>query len=174
MRGLAGPGFVGSLGCGAIKKAPVPCNMGQEPNSCDTTQIDVKKRPLASCAITHARWITGGGPSASTKFPVQAALGSPFKQPRPALIPPSRALCWFAVLSTPLPHRFNWLNCCSYYSTLSPSVKPLRKNSFPPPAGKSPDDASPFLCYNNTVTPQKYCETLRNIAKKEEKTWNPS
>jgi len=36
-------------------------------DSCDTTQIDVLKRPLASRAITRARWITGGSPSVSTK-----------------------------------------------------------------------------------------------------------
>ena len=53
-------------------------------------------RPLASRAITRARWITGGDPSASTWFPVQAALERPFTQLLPALIPPSRTLCRFA------------------------------------------------------------------------------
>ena len=46
---------------------------------CDTTQIDVIRRPLASRTIMRARWITGGIPSASTWLPVQAALGSPFR-----------------------------------------------------------------------------------------------
>ena len=49
---------------------------------CDTTQIDVIRRPLASRTIMRARWITGGIPSASTWLPVQAALGSPFGDSR--------------------------------------------------------------------------------------------
>ena len=52
--------------CRSIKKQPLIPSMGQELHSCDTTQIDVLQRPLASRAITRARWITGGSPSAST------------------------------------------------------------------------------------------------------------
>ena len=55
-----------------------------------------RSRPLASRAITRARWITGGAPSASTWFPVQAALERPFTRLRPVLIPPPRTLCRFA------------------------------------------------------------------------------
>ena len=99
-----------------IKKQPLIPHMGQELHSCDTTQIGVVKHPLASRAITRARWITGGYPSASTWSPVQAALGSPFTRPRPTLIPPSRALLRFAAPATTLPHRFILFGCWAYYS----------------------------------------------------------
>ena len=41
--------------------------------------------------------------------PVQAALESPFTQPRPVLIPPPRTLLRFAAPVTTLSHRFG---CC--------------------------------------------------------------
>ena len=63
---------------GRSKKALLSHTWDKSACSCDTTQIDVKKRPLASRTIMRARWITGGVPSASTWLPVQAALGSPF------------------------------------------------------------------------------------------------
>ena len=79
-----------------IKKQPLIPHMGQELYSCDTTQIGVKKHPLASRAITRARWITGGYPSADTEFPVQAALRSPFTRPLPVPLPLSGTRCRFA------------------------------------------------------------------------------
>ena len=63
---------------GRSKKALLSHTWDKSACSCDTTQIDVIKRPLASRTIMRARWITGGVPSASTWLPVQAALGSPF------------------------------------------------------------------------------------------------
>ena len=89
-----------------IKKQPLIPHMGQELHSCDTTQIGVKKHPLASRAITRARWITGGYPSADTEFPVQAALRSPFTRPLPAPLTLSGTRCRFALSATTLPQRF--------------------------------------------------------------------
>lgn len=71
--------------CRSIKKQPLIPSMGQELHSCDTTQIDVLQRPLASRAITRARWITGGSPSASTWASIQDPRSSrPRKSIRPA------------------------------------------------------------------------------------------
>ena len=71
--------------CRSIKKQPLIPSMGQELHSCDTTQIDVLQRPLASRAITRARWITGGSPSASTWAPILVPRSSrPRKSIRPA------------------------------------------------------------------------------------------
>ncbi len=87
--------------CRSIKKQPLIPSMGQELHSCDTTQIDVLQRPLASRAITRARWITGGSPSASTWAP-----GPPFKPPSkvhsPGRAPPRSH---HPGLSLGLPHR---------------------------------------------------------------------
>lgn len=71
--------------CRSIKKQPLIPSMGQELHSCDTTQIDVLQRPLASRAITRARWITGGSPSASTWASILVPRSSrPRKSIRPA------------------------------------------------------------------------------------------
>ena len=83
MFGWAMEGLSASQG---IKKQPLIPHMGQELYSCDTTQIGVVKHPLASRAITRARWITGGNPSAATK---KLCSGRPQKSihttaPRPA------------------------------------------------------------------------------------------
>ena len=93
MFGWAMEGLSASQG---IKKQPLIPHMGQELYSCDTTQIGVKKHPLASRAITRARWITGGYPSADTEFPVQAALRSPFTRPLPVPLTLSGTRCGFA------------------------------------------------------------------------------
>ena len=89
-----------------IKKQPLIPHMGQELYSCDTTQIGVIKHPLASRAITRARWITGGYPSADTEFRVQGALRSPFTRPLPAPLTLSGTRCRFALSATTLPQRF--------------------------------------------------------------------
>ena len=95
MFGWAMEGLSASQG---IKKQPLIPHMGQELYSCDTTQIGVVKHPLASRAITRARWITGGYPSADTEFPVQAALRSPFTRPLPVPLTLSGTRCRFALV----------------------------------------------------------------------------
>ena len=84
--------------------------MGQELHSCDTTQIDVLETSARftrhhACPMDNG-WVPVG---IYLGRPVQAALESPFTWPRPALIPPPKALCWFAEPATNLSHRFV---CC--------------------------------------------------------------
>ena len=100
MEGLFG--FAGNK-----KKQPLIPLLGQELYSCDTTQIDVVKRPLASRAITRARWITGGSPSAATKktlfrppSEVHSHDRSPFRFHYPELAAGSH------LSATTLPQRF--------------------------------------------------------------------
>ena len=137
--------------------------MGQELHSCDTTQIDAL-RPLASRAITRARWITGGSPSASTWLPVQAALESPFTRPRPVLIPPPRTLFGFAAPATTLSHRFV---CCSVVGAIIAAPIPFVKSNFfsvlkkilavstifPSGKGKGRAEARPFMRANYSLMP---------------------
>ena len=54
--------------------------------------------------------------------PVQAALESPFTQPRPVLIPPPRTLLWFAAPVTTLSHRFG---CCFVVVVIIAAPPPL-------------------------------------------------
>ena len=63
-------------------------------------------RPLASRAITRARWITGGIPSASTWQSRSSRPRKSIHRPRPAPITPPGTLLRFAKPATSLPHRF--------------------------------------------------------------------
>ena len=69
--------------------------MGQEPSSCDTTQIDAKNAPTR---FTHhhacPRLITGGIPVEAylSLTPFRFALGSPFAELSHATFTPSEAL----------------------------------------------------------------------------------
>lgn len=70
--------------------------MGQELHSCDTTQIDVLETSARftrhhACPMDNG-WVPVG---IYLDRSVQAALESPFTRPRPALIPPSKALFMF-------------------------------------------------------------------------------
>ena len=96
--------------------------MGQEPYSCDTTQIDVLETSARftrhhACPMDNG-WVPVG---IYLGRPVQAALESPFTRPRPALIPPPKALCWitlsgFAVLELSRPPLRGKVCCTDYYS----------------------------------------------------------
>ena len=78
----------------ANKKTPAP-HMGQEPNSCDTTQIDARYAPTR---FTHhhacPRLITGGIPveAYSSFAPFRFALGSPFTELSHASFTPPETL----------------------------------------------------------------------------------
>ena len=117
MRGLAGaPGLLEHKKTASYPLWDKSCTPAIPP------KLTFWKRPLASRAITRARWITGGSPSASTWSPVQAALESPFARPRPALIPPPKALLRFALPATILSHRFD---CCSVVVAIIAAPPPV-------------------------------------------------
>lgn len=127
--------------CGYKKTAPYPTW-----DKSLTPAIPPKltfSRPLASRAITRARWITGGSPSASTRLPVQAALERPFTRPRPALISPPRTLFGFAAPATLLSHRFGLdllvgAIICTAFWFVNPFFHILQKGRLTP--------AAPLLC----------------------------
>ncbi len=80
--------------------------MGQELNSCGTTQID-DKRPLASRTTMRTLWITGRDPVGSyLADAVQAALRSPFLTRHVPHLHHQRLSVTGVWGSTTLPHRF--------------------------------------------------------------------
>lgn len=130
------PGFVGAVsrGCFSIwsnkKTAPHPtwdksCTPAIPP------KLTFEKRPLASRAITRARWITGGYPSASTwvsPFKPPSKVHSPGRAPsrfhHPGL---SEKVCCAGYYSSSQVCLL--FGCWSYYSVPSPACQALFFNS---------------------------------------------
>ena len=99
---------------------------------CDTTQIDVKTSTRLRVPSYASRWITGGSPSASTWFPVQAALRSPFTD---RFVPHFHRQGLSETPQMPgtsLRHRFELFHCCGHYTRGRPVCQaPISKCEYP-------------------------------------------
>ena len=167
MRGLAGARFCwrGQLNAafsfGEIKKQPLIPIWDKSCTPAIPPKLTFWKRPLASRAITRARWITGGSPSASTwmtPFKPPSKVHSPGRTPLRSHHPELSEKVFSAGYYS-FSQVYLLFHCRGYYSGFSSGCQPLNFNSLKKILGHT--EVCPIYAFAVTVRNIQICPPPR-------------